>query len=446
MDDLSHKLGSLRHKVVPAWGPTRRERAYLEVERIRKHRRARDRSLGAGLGALALAGVSVYLWPHLGFEPAQQAAEVQARTLPRLPPTAAPASAAPAELGASEILHVGRRVRLADGSTAEVTTADGALEATVDRPEEVRLRLGMGAAHFEVVPNLRREFSVFAGAVEVVVVGTAFDVERAVGRVRVAVTHGKVRVRTASGDALLVAGDARWFDESVRAAEPFADSGAPRSARRLPASRGQEPRAEEPAANGGGARRAPARGPAPEGARVSSSPAPTDLYGRAQSVPASSAWQLPRAGWRSLNQSGDYEAAYRLLARGAAVANDPDALMEAADAARLSNHPEAAASYLRQVLDLHRASPVTPLAAFTLGRVLLERLGRPAEAAGAFATARALAPQGSLAQDALAREVEAWSKAGDAKEAYERSRLFMQRYPDSRRLRVVQLYGGVQPQ
>jgi transmembrane sensor len=117
--------------------------------------------------------------------------------------------------------------------------------------------------------------------------------------------------------------------------------------------------------------------------------------------------------------------------------------MDAADAARLSGHPDASVTYLRKVLRNHRESPVAPLAAFTLGRVLLERLGQPSEAADAFATARSLAPEGSLAQDALAREVEAWSKAGHPHEAYERARLYVENYPRGRRLRAVQLYGGL---
>ena len=82
-------------------------------------------------------------------------------------------------------------------------------------------------------------------------------------------------------------------------------------------------------------------------------------------------------------------------------------------------------------------------AAFTLGRELLEHLGRPVEAAEAFATAGELALDSVLAQDALAREVECWSKAGRAEEAYQRALRFDQRYPNSHRTRMVQLFGGL---
>jgi len=44
-----------------------------------------------------------------------------------------------------------------------------------------------------------------------------------------------------------------------------------------------------------------------------------------------------------------------------------------------------------------------PLAAFTLGRMLLMELANPTEAAGAFAEARRLSPHGPLAEAALAK-------------------------------------------
>jgi transmembrane sensor len=58
--------------------------------------------------------------------------------------------------------------------------------------------------------------------------------------------------------------------------------------------------------------------------------------------------------------------------------------------------------------------------------------------------ARQLAPAGSMAQDALAREVESLSKAGNAHQAFVRAREYIERYPGGRRLRAVQLYGGVE--
>jgi transmembrane sensor len=118
--------------------------------------------------------------------------------------------------------------------------------------------------------------------------------------------------------------------------------------------------------------------------------------------------------------------------------------MDAADAARLSGHPSNAVRYLESVVDRHARSPVAPLAAFTLGRVYLDQLGQPSQAAAAFERARKLSPHGSLAQDALAREVEALSKGGNAQKAYQRALEYLKRYPSGQRLRAVQLYGGLE--
>ena len=77
------------------------------------------------------------------------------------------------------------------------------------------------------------------------------------------------------------------------------------------------------------------------------------------------------------------------------------------------------------------------MAAFTLGRLKLEELGKPSEAARAFEEARRLAPKGPLAEDALAREVEAWVKAGEADKASAAATEYKKRYPRGVRLEWV---------
>jgi transmembrane sensor len=98
---------------------------------------------------------------------------------------------------------------------------------------------------------------------------------------------------------------------------------------------------------------------------------------------------------------------------------------------------------LVRAMTLHPDDPRAPLAAFTLARVHLEELGAPREAARAFARARELAPNGPLAEDALAREVEAWSRAGETETAHARAVEYTQRYPAGRRLRAVRKFGGL---
>lgn len=123
------------------------------------------------------------------------------------------------------------------------------------------------------------------------------------------------------------------------------------------------------------------------------------------------------------------------------VRNDAADLMLAADVARMSKHSDQAVAPLRKLLANHPGDPRAALAAFTLGRVLLDELGRPREAAEAFARAHAMG--GAMAQDALAREVEAWSRAGDAATARARAEEYVRTYPGGRRERSVRKFGGL---
>jgi hypothetical protein len=107
-------------------------------------------------------------------------------------------------------------------------------------------------------------------------------------------------------------------------------------------------------------------------------------------------------------------------------------LMQAADAARSAGHPEQAVGYLRRVTGEHPADSRAPLAAFTLGRVLASQLGRPSEAADAFALSRKLKPSGALAEDALAREAEARAAAGATAQARALAEQYLSRYPQGK--------------
>ena len=80
----------------------------------------------------------------------------------------------------------------------------------------------------------------------------------------------------------------------------------------------------------------------------------------------------PRARFRSQVARRDYAGAYRSLVAAPGVAeHSAEDLMLAADAARLSGHPAAAVPYLRRLLRAFPSDVRGPVAAFTLGRVLL---------------------------------------------------------------------------
>ncbi len=149
----------------------------------------------------------------------------------------------------------------------------------------------------------------------------------------------------------------------------------------------------------------------------------------------------PAATWRELARSGDFDRAYAAFDRVSASTED---LLMSADVMRLSHHPAEAIEPLQRVVREHADDPRASLAAFTLGRVLLDELGRPRDAADAFADAIRLAPDGPLVEDALAREVEALSRAGEPSAARKLADDYVRRFPDGRKTHSVRSFGGIE--
>jgi transmembrane sensor len=135
------------------------------------------------------------------------------------------------------------------------------------------------------------------------------------------------------------------------------------------------------------------------------------------------------AGWRELAQRGEYASAYSVLRRTKSPLRGAEELMLAADVARLSGNAAQAVPHLQAVMQRFPSDPRAPVAAFTLGRVYLDNLGQPAEAAAAFRRTRSSWPRGPLAQDAWAREVAAWRRAGHMTEAAQTARQYLERHP-----------------
>jgi transmembrane sensor len=287
---------------------------------------------------------------------------------------------------------------LEDGSVVDLEGADTVVETLETTTANTDLRVVRGSATFRVVHNPSRIFRVHAGGVTAEVVGTVFRVVRQAAEARVEVISGKVRVSYDGQETVLSGGSSvtvadRKVEDATVAATPLA----------MPS--------------------ADAKPMDPKAAPGASS-------------------QLP---WRELARAAAFEQAYDSLQRAGRsdVRDNPDDLLLAADVARLSRHPGEAVAHLRAVIARHRHDPRAPLAAFTLGRVLLESLGRPAEAATAFRTAQELAPSGLLVEDALAREVEALSRAGETAAAQARAELYVQRYPQGRKVSLVRRHGGL---
>lgn len=267
------------------------------------------------------------------------------------------------------------KTTFADGSVARVSD-DGELVVKVATASRIESVLASGAADFEVTKNPERDFVIVAGPVQVRVVGTRFRVERNGERTRVSVSEGKVEVQEGEARTYLEAGESRFFPSQPVVVK------------------------EEP---------------------------------RLVSTPGA------RARFLELARGGQFKAAYQILSQSpTAVGSSAEELLLAADAARLSSHPEQAVGYLRRVTSEHASDSRAPLAAFTLGRVLLSQLSHPGEAAEAFALARRLRPNGSLAEDALAREAEARQAAGSTAQARALAKEYLARYPQGRHLSTLQ--------
>jgi len=241
--------------------------------------------------------------------------------------------------------------------------------------------LRAGAARFSVPHDARHPFVVAAGDVTIEDLGTTFTVRYlAPDRLNIAVEEGRVRVRASDSDTEVSAGATVEVPVSPVAAAPGRQQ-------------------------------------------------------RAAGMVASS--------WRPLAERGEYEEAQKALRKAgpSAVRDDTADLLLAADAARLSGHPAEAVPYLERVVRGHTHDPRAGLAAFTLGRVLLDELGRPSEAVDAFASARSFG--GPLAEDALAREVEALSRSGDVTRSRDMALLYQRLYPNGRRAKAVSRFGGL---
>jgi transmembrane sensor len=119
-------------------------------------------------------------------------------------------------------------------------------------------------------------------------------------------------------------------------------------------------------------------------------------------------------------------------------------LLAESDSARTRGELARGAELLRRILREHSNDPRAPLAAFTLGRLLLNELGRPREAAAAFHEVQVRAPRGQFAEDALAREVEAWKQAAEPARARAVAETYLERYPAGRHVRRVKALAGVE--
>jgi transmembrane sensor len=373
------------------WNHERARRTELGLVGRRRRKIARTWILtAAAVGALALVGWRLHA-PDAG--PSDEPSVPVVAQVSNRPNVVSPPDAA---MPASDPVVVKRAARkFSDGSTAVPLVDDAELEVVREDAEQIVIALGTGATHFDVAPVPSRTFRVTACRaartrcedISIDVIAAKFAVARETHHVHIEVYEGLLQVTSPDGVRELGTGTTYDIPSNARPAPKRDVAIAPEepiSAEATPAASSEEPSAaanEEP---------------------VAVVPAPV-------APPARDAL---------------------------------DELLLAADHKRREGDYADAVALLRQILRDHAADARAPLVAFTLGRVLLQ-LKRPAEAAEAFATADRLAPHGPMAQDAVARQVEALALAGNTAGARGVAQSYIARFPDGRRLAAVRAWGGL---
>jgi transmembrane sensor len=303
--------------------------------------------------------------------------------------------------------------RLSLGLETEARLDKGTqIDVREQTPARVVVALHSGSAGFRVRHDPTRLFRVEAGEVAIEDLGTAFEVKHQGKDVFVSVSHGAVSVSFPEngkrGSSTLRAGESGSYPAAGNQAVPLVTA------------------------------------PVPSSPSVASTHGETSIATAPKREPSAEADLKPTVNWRELARAGKYRQAYDLLTPAGFrdVRDDPADLLLASDVARLSRHSGEAVTLLRKLLTRHTHDSRAPSAAFTLGWLLMNDLSRPAEAAQAFARAEELAPRGNLAEDAAARAVEAWHRAGDAARANVEFARYKRAYPAGRHLATLQRLVG----
>lgn len=131
----------------------------------------------------------------------------------------------------------------------------------------------------------------------------------------------------------------------------------------------------------------------------------------------------------------------RLLEPKLATLTQPDDLLLAVDVLRGQRRHRDALRLLDRVIHSAPTSEDAGTARFIKGRLLLGPLGKPCAATRTFAAVDQAKARRSMVEDALALEVEAWSKCGRDEIATERAHEFLRRFPKSHQSTSVRRAG-----
>jgi transmembrane sensor len=366
-----------------------RSRIWREIDARRRRSKSETRrpvyAFSFGMAALAMALLT--LWTT------QRPAGPEVIASPLLQSSGAPVPALEAEAG-GQVVQLSDRseIRLEEGARIEPLTSSGT---------RFELLLAHGSAEFSVTPGGPRRWVIEAGLATVEVIGTVFRVSRTEDSVDVAVSRGIVLVRSEAlagrVQRVLAGQTVHLTPKTIATVEQAGPTAAVQvspaiSVEAAPVKVDDNPAQEQGVSVSDGEALAPVR-------VVRAHKQTTDR-------------------WRVHLQDGAYADAYQELgrsglARAVSSADSMERLLELADVARLSGHPAEAVPALERALKVHASNPQAALAAFTLGRVLLDQLHKPSEAAVAFERAIVMRPPHALLADCHARLVEAHARSGD---------------------------------
>ena len=309
------------------------------------------------------------------------------------------------EIVAMDAAKAGSELDLSDGS--RIWLFPGArfepLESTGARFSAI---VAQGYADFDIRPGGPRHWIIECGLATVEVVGTAFTCERGPGRLRVVVRHGVVLVR---GER--VPGRARRL--SAGEALDLAEDGAPVSPAAAPIS----------------------------STSLDDRPAPVEMPAAVKRETVKARLVVGKS-WRELARNGRNREAFAVLGseglRRESERLGVVDLLALADVARLSGHPAEAVMPLERILAEFANDAQAPLAAFALGRLELDSLGRARAAAVAFRKALELSIPSSLREDALARLAEACARSGDRVAAQRAVDAYRSEFPNGRHAHAIQ--------
>lgn len=368
------------------------------VVRSRRLRRSRVRRASAW-GATVLAAAAMLLLFVGAWQRHTQGTSVVALVAPtalRLADGSPIAHELVAPIDAPRTLILSDGSRLVLGPAARLETRDNDRQAFA-------LALVSGVVSLDVVHTDGRMWTIDAGLATVEVVGTAFEIDRGKRRLKVSVERGTVTVRGArvsGGMVRLQAGASVTIDDGGDAA----DAGH--------ASVGNEP----------------------------ATVAVGDLAPSPSQASVRPGMRL--TAWKTLAREGHFQAAFaelgpKQLRDEAVQTDDVETLWSLADVARLSGHPSEAVLPLERIVARSTLDSRASLAAFTLGKIELEDLHDARRAAESFDRCVQLSPPRGLAEDAYARRVEAWAKAGDTAARADAAAAYHARFPGGRYAQAV---------